>query len=234
MKKMIISTAVLVLTGIANADIVAGWYDFEQVAGATQAPQITTTGVSATAVADTTITPTANWGSTDETFGTVAGADGTSNGSENSYINTKGWNNGTTYVLTNNSGNDLSLAGFSFDYKVRSIEGVSVVTGYELVYISGNLGISEQTTVATANFVNGFDDVWQDIDLDLSTMADATLADGESATFTLQLSGASTADTYPGLDNVAFIGTIPEPATFGLVGMSAVAMLVFRRNQRKK
>jgi hypothetical protein len=134
--------------------------------------------------------------------------------------------------IANNSGNDLELSSFLFDYLSIWLTGPQTVL---LRYDYGALDDANGTLLATlaAPGESGVPAAldYPDFAVDLqSALTDYTLADGQVAVFGIEGADASSGTVNGIVDNIAFTGTvIPEPATLGLVSMVAGGLLFVRR-----
>ncbi len=141
----------------------------------------------------------------------------------------------TTFTFVNNSGADVDLSYFYYDYKKTSQDtGTSDTTDWgtiDLIAVSGVTGTANGSTLNSRAVGTG--NYWsQGVDVDLSGLSvDA----GATATFSMVVTWDGTtapddptwhkAVTY---DNFA-VTAIPEPATLGLVAAFGGAVLFIRR-----
>lgn len=139
------------------------------------------------------------------------------------------------FQIRNNSGQDLELTSFLFDYQSIWGDGPQKI---EVYYGYGALtGVADNTLLHTfdAPGLSGAEGAvdYLDFTLDLkSVLADYVLGDGQAATF--QIKGIdATASTSNGIiDNIAFNGAlIPEPATISLVLLSTFGALALRHRR---
>lgn len=141
-----------------------------------------------------------------------------------------------SFLIRNNSGQDLELDSFLFDY--QSIWGTGPQE-LKVYYGYGALtGITNNTLLATFAAAGnsggeGAKD-YLDFAVDLqSVLTDYVLADGEAATFQIVASDATDPTGNGVLDNIAYTGrVIPEPAMFSFVILSVVGVLAYRRRRR--
>lgn len=113
--------------------------------------------------------------------------------------------------ITNNSGQDLDLATLVFDYQSIWDTGPQKV---EVLYAYGALsGISNNTLLATVDAPGFSGKLLKDFSdhvVNLQTsLPDYTLANGQSATFTLRGTDASVSTINGVVDNIAFLDTFP-------------------------
>ncbi len=251
MKKFILFAviAVLAIPQDAQADIViAGWDTWNSVSAPSST--VTATGVTATAAASTAA---GNWSiadsgtdpgrgsSEDTTWGTFDG-----NGNAASAVTNAGTANFTavngvtsaqiTYTITNNGAVNLDLAAFHMDavafrpnaprtYQLNVLSG-DITNG--TVFTSGNDAIT-----SLGGSLSGHNQ-HDDIDLDLTGLADHTLAVGESAVIQIAFSSGtgSGGGHHLFLDNVAFSGnvsTVPEPSGLSVLGLAGITMFLRRK-----
>ena len=234
----------------ASADILAGWYDFNSgitgdptfnledtvvpLTGPGVVPDILATDVGAEAWPGTKCRT--RGGSTDDTFGTLAGAahntgkvirgrggDGTDGGSDT-----------LTFAITNNlTGFNLALTGFHFDFG-GCVDTTDPITEVNVKYNSNT--INHITGMPSTKTNSAYD--YPDHD---TTGLSLTLAPGATGTFTIvALDGSTGADQH--YDNIAIVGsaveileaaTIPEPMTMLAVGMGISGLGGYIRKRRR-
>ena len=229
------------------AIVVAGWDSWDS----TTAPSSTVTaaGVTATATASAS---TGNWAITDSTGDPGRGSsDDTTwgsfdgNGNLASTVTNVGVANFTvtngrpsaevSFTITNGGTVDLDLATFHMDVVAFR---PNAPRAYQLNVLSGDItngtvftSIDDEITHLGGNLVGH--DQHDEIDLDLSALADNTLAAGESAVIQIAFSSGtgSGGGHHLFLDNVAVSGdfaAIPEPSSILLLALSGLG-LGFRR-----
>jgi hypothetical protein len=177
-----------------------------------------------------------NFGSSDETYGSSSFA-------APAHANTAGAyraNVANTLTITNNTGSNVSLESLVFDYHNNGNTTRDYWDIVTLTYVSGDLEVSDATII---NIVSGLDrdttglagTDYNDYFWNLKSLTDYTLANGESAIFSLIATFTDTAAGNPtnfaALDNIGFIGTIsvvPEP-TSALACLLLTAGLLRRR-----
>lgn len=218
---------------------------------------VTAAGVTATATASAS---TGSWAigesggrgsSKDTTWGTFDGngaaASSVTTGNENLTVTNGRPSAELTLTITNNGAVALDLATFHMDviafrpnapraYALNVLAGSDITVGNvftsaddEINHLGGGL-LTDDTDPATH-------DQHDDLDLDLSGLADHTLAVGESAQIQIAFSSGtgSGGGHHLFLDNVAISGdavVVPEPSSFFLLGLSGIAILGLRRRQR--
>jgi hypothetical protein len=227
MKKILCIGLVGLMAGTVSADMLIGWDGT-----GSDTPVNGTLGVSGTFFSPSTDT---SRGSNDGWYGPDSVAGGGVFGS--STADTVGYkiNGGGGRIavrIANNSGNDLELSSFLFDYLSIWLTGPQTVL---LRYDYGALDDANGTLLATlaAPGESGVPAAldYPDFAVDLqSALTDYTLADGQVAVFGIEGADASSGTVNGIVDNIAFTGTvIPEPATLGLVSMVAGGLLFVRR-----
>lgn len=241
----------------SGAIIIAGWDTWDS----TTAPSstATATGVTATATASAS---TGSWANTDSgsdpgrgssvdtTWGTFDG-----NGTAASSVTDVGVANLTvtngrpsaelTFTITNAGAVDLDLATFHMDvvafrpnaprtYALNILAGSDITEGN--VFSSAGTPMNDNSTNDITHLGGGLGtghDVHDDLDLDLSGLADHTLAVGESAIIQIAFSNGtgSGGGHHLFLDNVAVSGDIavPEPSSALLLGLGGLALGLRRR-----
>lgn len=176
-----------------------------------------------------------NGGSSTGTFGTnIPGADTANNGGVTAIRTVPATSVYIDFQLVNNTSNSYVLAEFAFDawrsfggspstYNLEVLAGSDITVG-SIVSGAGfgtQIGVTPLFTAGATNNYPGFD-------IDLTGLADRTLAPGEDATFRLTIGAGTTGQLY--LDNVAV--AIPEPSSALLFGVAG-AMILFLRRRRQ-
>lgn len=208
-----------------HADILAGWWEPEST------PGVLASGMSATLGSTGWGTPIHGCG--DDTFGTFAGAshDAISPGS---FYNNKSMSDMSMLITLSNTGLQvMTLDYFAFDTLRQKATAHSQ---WSLSIVGGNLATTNNMASAAipigptpvGDESNNFDDV----DADLRSFG-LELDAGQSVVFELTFSGSSqVAGGQLFVDNIAVVGTIPEPATLGLMGVATVVIAGLRFLQR--
>lgn len=228
----------------AQASILAaGWYDFgagnnnfESLTSTGKLPDITLAGVSGDVRGGDG--SRGGWSSTDGFFGNSSISTGTGDTasaatpSANGAMASRTGNGGerVDIRISNNTGSDLPLLSLLLD--VSSLNRTDTPDVFTVLYKDGDLAVPDGTQISqvigiASATVGDFAD-YLDYSFDLTSLADYTLADGESATFRLVVSDADNAGAPLAYDNIAFT-TIPEPASIILVGLGGLAMAKRRR-----
>lgn len=232
----LLAGALLAGTASSGAVVVASWDAWAN--DTTYAADTTATDFAATASIATTgrggsVSTGLGFGSTDGTFGTVAGAD---TGFGGLFVRGQNGDNIVTIELSNNTGQSFSIDSLHFDFGARVVSPDSFI----LTYTSGGLGaantmIDTQTglTRIIGSSQGAGEGDYADFDYNLGTLlADNILGDGESAEFSLVFSGQTSASGSSILDNLMIQGTaIPEPSSQSLFALLGVFGLL-RRNRR--
>lgn len=242
------------------AIIIAGWDSFDSVTAPSST--VSAAGITATATASAS---TGNWtnldsgsdlgrgSSVDTTWGTFDG-----NGNAASSVTNVGAANLTvtnarssaemTLTIVNSGTVALDLANFHMDVvafrpKAPRTYALNVLAGSDItignIFTSG-LPLNDNSTDAITHLGGGLGtghDVHDDLDLDLSGLADHTLDVGETAIIQIAFSngvGDNAGGHHLFLDNVAVSGdvavTIPEPGS-SLLALLAGGLLSIRRKR---
>lgn len=256
-RKMVLPVlAALLMTAHSQAGIIAGWDTWDS----TTAPSssVTAAGVTATATASAS---SGAWSisdsggdpgrgsSGDRTWGTFDGAGNpasavTDDGTANFTVTNGRPSAEVTFTITNNGTSDIELGQFHMD--VVAFRPNAPRT-YALNVLSGDITngnvftsdapMNDNSTNAITHLGGGLGtghDVHDDLDLDLSGLADHTLAVGESAEIQIAFSNGtgSGGGHHLFLDNVAFSSLeIPEPASL-IVLLSMVSLGALGRVRR--
>ena len=110
------------------------------------------------------------------------------------------------FSLSNNGSTSLSLQRIAFDF--ASVNNNSP-QNLRLLYESGDLNVPNGTQIAEwRSILNGLDTVsdYEDVEVELSLLADRSLAPGQSATFRFVPDTARNNVQALGIDNVAILG----------------------------
>ncbi|MCU0779982.1 MAG: LamG domain-containing protein [Akkermansiaceae bacterium] len=121
---------------------------------------------------------------------------------------TTGSENLITVTLTNGTGAGLKLGSFHFDFGGFD----AGPRDFQLIYLSGDLAVAAGTEIGRGNRGAGSSNNSNYADFDLPfapALADTTLAHGQSASFRLVFSNATSATTASGVDNIAITTTAP-------------------------
>ncbi|MEN8775219.1 MAG: PEP-CTERM sorting domain-containing protein [Akkermansiaceae bacterium] len=243
---------------VSAATVVAGWDSWDS----TTAPSSTVTAAGITASA-TASASTGSWSnadsggdpgrgsSVDTTWGTFDG-----NGNAASAVTNVGVANLTvtngrpsaelTLTITNGGPVDMDLAAFHMDvvafrpnaprtYSLNVLAGSDISIG--TVFASAGTPMNDNSTNDITHIGGALGtghDVHEDLDIDLSGLADNTLSVGETAIIQIAFSNGtgSGGGHHLFLDNVAISGdavVVPEPSSFLLLGLSMLALLGRRR-----
>ncbi len=208
----------------------SGWDDFADANGSTYTADV---GVLTATLTSSNTSSTDNFQSTDGTFGTLAGTAASTDANAALEANR---DTVLTIVLTNNSGQVYNVTGLHLDWAPdKNNNNNRGPRNFYLNYDSGGLGDANTQVAAGTNGYhmlgtdNGSKDVsdYPDFDFDLTTsLTDYTLANGESATFTMTFDNDGKNVKESLMDNVAFTGgLIPEPASLALLGLGGLCLL---------
>jgi len=194
----------------------------------TTAPAVTNTaaGITATATASTS---SGAWSITDN---------GTDPGGVENFTVTNGRPSAeVTLTIVNGGTDDLNLAAFHLDVvafrpNAPRTYALNVLAGSDITV--GNVFTSPTTAITHLGGGLTGHDQHDDIDLDLSALADSTLSPGETAILQIAFSDGtgSGGGHHLFLDNVAVSGdfvTVPEPSSAILLSLSGLALLGRRR-----
>ena len=155
-------------------------------------------------------------GSTDTSYGTLLGNAPTNGGVGQMSVN---YNGGHIYIaVTNNTQSEVELDSLHFDVATKwggSSNDTITVT------LNGDLG-NDIVLVTVSNLLNSSGGLvdYDDYDVDLTGLADNTLADGEGIVLTFTYAGTDIGM----LDNVALLGTGIAPAVMSRVGGSTATL----------
>jgi len=116
--------------------------------------------------------------------------------------------------ITNSTGGSLNLGTFHFDYSRWFNNSPKDVALY---YDSGDLTDLEDTLINSVSDlpVLGKAADYDDFDWSLSVLSDVTLANGESATFRLEVSNYASNNTSGAFDNIAITKGTPSDQAWG-------------------
>jgi len=156
-------------------------------------------------------------GSTDSTYGTLSGNARTDGGCYRATL---------TYpvvsvAITNDTGYDCSFDALHFDAAKIWAKGLDDVT----VSISGDVDSSTLTNYSGLIQFNGVVGDYDDFDIDLTGLADRTLAHGETALieFTFSNGDPSNSNAVSCVDNIALLGSGTDAASLTRVPGGAVS-----------
>lgn len=214
----------------ASAEIIASWDNWADTSASNLDADFSATGVTAYITdadgvfderGDGIRDISGSNGSTDGTFGTLAGATG---GGDGALRLSKQTPNLLIHVtLMNGTGEDLDLDVLYFDFAPNSDghDEYSVSFYNETTDTdSGELGSSGGELVNIGGSGN-----YHDAAINASGI---TLADGETGRFVISLTGNEGNNSSSFLDNVA-VTIIPEPSSLALVGLGGLCLLRRRR-----
>lgn len=233
-KESIIAIAAIAMTAATSnaAVLLAGFYEAgaDSSTAVTRAANFQVTGITATWFGATRAT---NFGSSDLTYGSSSFAAPAHASTDGAYR----VNVANTLTITNNTGSDVSLESLVFDYHNNGNTTRDYWDIVTLTYVSGDLGVTDATIINTVSglprdttSLSGTD--YNDFSWSLTGLADYTLANSESAVFSLISNFTDTAAGNPtnfsAIDNMGFIGTvgaIPEPSAALLGGLGLLLLL---------
>jgi len=231
-------SALFILTALGvRADVIlAGWdYTVNPAGKISVAAGVVEDGISAGLTWNTNANWTANYsGSIDGTFGSLATGATTNTGIADTggYVTKSLANNDYLDIaVTNNGAQAIELTYLCFDAWRAWNSGpgvfyVSIVGGDITLTNNFATGVFVIQNANPQPYVCDF----QDIDISLAGLADHTLASGESVVVRLAIDRTAN-PTLTGsvtLDNIAVLGTIPEPATLGLMIVSMAGVFGVR------
>jgi len=242
MQRIALTTAGLLALAVpttANAaNIVAGWDSWGNGSDPVAASFTDDVSASAAVGGGQTLTfSDGRGGSSDGTYGALAGPPSASTtvGVDGVALAFANGNSGFADItLTNNGSLGLDMSEFVFDTYARRPNAART---YELSIAAGG-GLSEGVVFTSASqavtHTSGSlsTTVHDEIGIDLSSLADATLGVGESVTFELNFTGGSVGsgghDLY--IDNLAVTANpVPEPTSLALLSLGS--LLVARRRR---
>jgi hypothetical protein len=117
------------------------------------------------------------------------------------------------FKVTNNTGDDVAVNGIHFDIKTNYKGGASV-TNYgtvKVIHFTPVSDLNDTFSLRNLGESNLFNFAWQQLDVSTESMTDVTLADGESASFRIEIDWADSAaegDPTWYVDNVGISGSI--------------------------
>ncbi|MDF7823913.1 hypothetical protein P4B35_07795 [Pontiellaceae bacterium B12227] len=146
-------------------------------------------------------------GSSDGTYGTLAGAEILPTGYKVHMGNTNK-NSQVDVQIQNNTGSPLRLDTLSFDYGRWYAEGPQDVTvHYAYGDLSGITNLTEVFSATGLNVTGKFGD-YNDLNVPMTNLSDRVLADGEKATFRLSVGNSVGIWDKGAFDNIAFFGEV--------------------------
>ena len=169
------------------------------------------------------------WGSFVDTVNTVSTS---TTSSADSRFRPNGTNGFMEFTITNNSGSDISFDKFHVDLLAWRPNSS---TGFNLTVVSGGLttGLAASGSLTHIGGVALTQDQHEEFDLDLTGLADNTLANTESVVFRFETTGGTGSGSghHTFVDNIAFTA-VPEPSTYALLGgLFALSFVAMRRRK---
>lgn len=219
---------------MTSAEIIASWDDWaDTTAGDGLDADFAAAGVTASISGDG-VRDVSSGSSDDGTYGTLAGTPTADNGALRISKTglpgtaTEEQNLATSVTLsvslTNSTGSDLLLGELHFDIAPTN----GTYDSYSVTFTN----TTQATTTGVLGAGGPFDDLsgsytdYHDVDVDASGI---TLANGESGTFDIVLSGATLGNSSSRADNFAVTTVVPEPGSLALLGLGGLAILRRRR-----
>lgn len=191
--------------------VLAGWHDFSQsyqafrYSSARKAAESDLAGISGSLYGGNGARNT--WGSTDDTYG-PSRAVGSS--AADGVMSIRVDSPTVHFSITNSSGGNLTLSEIVFD---MSSVSVNAPRNLRVYYTSGGLEIPNDTLLLSLEGVaNGLGTSadYQDFSIPLDSLADQTLAQGQSANFRFEVDTANVVNQAMALDNIAILGQRPN------------------------
>jgi len=206
---LLLFSLALASTATSQADILIGWHtpDVNGTSAVNDStPDTSATGVTGTISGGRDVETTD--GSTDGSYGTFA-IPGNPTTANRIRVKTNGADNVVTISITNGTGSDVQLGSVLFDYG-RFTNGPATAT---VKYASGDLADANDTAIGsdiTLSDTGGLNGDLPDYAADIqAALTDSTLADTESATFTITFTNAVSGTNNGGLDNIAISDYTP-------------------------
>ncbi|MFA5689851.1 MAG: hypothetical protein WC959_12045 [Kiritimatiellales bacterium] len=228
-RKTVTAIAALFAMGITAVQaelIIAGWHAGNNISGGVWNADVFAAGIEAQTLQNPGAILKSGNGSNDETYGAEFPDAGKSNGSmglnPDKYVE---------FVVENTGTQSYDLIAFRFDAYRAGAAGVpqlvvSVASGDITTGDLATINLPGHGSTPATPDATDFDD----FDIMLDSLADYTLAAGESVTFRITGVGGTSNIL---LDNIAVTGIIPEPAAAGLLVAGIVGLLGIRRSVRR-
>lgn len=199
--------SVLFLVTALQAEVLLGWHT-PGVTLPDTTPDTAAAGVAGTLSGGRDAQATD--GSTDGTYGTVTipGSPATANRIR---VRDKAGERVISIVISNTSGSDVALGELVFDYDGFANAPLTATINY----VSGALAVANGTQIGSAisltlNGGLGSTD-FPDYAASINSLGDYTLANGESATFSITFTGALASNSSGAIDNVAITEATTAP-----------------------